>query len=66
MSERYEIRVQGALSDALLGAFPGLTAEVRGGETVLSGALDQAALHGVLDQIEALGIDLLEVRRPAD
>jgi hypothetical protein len=66
MSKRYEIRVRGALSDALLGAFPDLTAEVRGGETVLFGALDQAALYGVLDHIEALGIELLEVRQPAD
>jgi hypothetical protein len=31
---------------------------------VLSGALaDQAALYGVLTQIEALGLELLEVRR---
>jgi hypothetical protein len=31
---------------------------------VLSGVLaDQPALHGVLSQIEALGLELLEVRR---
>jgi len=31
---------------------------------VLHGVLpDQAALHGVLAQIEALGLELLEVRR---
>jgi hypothetical protein len=31
---------------------------------VLTGALcDQAALHGVLAEIEALGLELLEVRR---
>jgi hypothetical protein len=61
---RYEIRIKGALSDSLLGAFPDLHAELRGHETVLVGALpDQAALHGVLAQIEALGLVLLEVRR---
>ena len=41
-----------------------LRAERRGNLTVLSGVLaDQPALHGVLSQIEALGLELLEVRR---
>jgi len=70
MSDRptmYEIRIRGALSERLLGAFPGLQAETQGGETVLTGALaDQAALHGVLSEIEALGLELLEVRRRAE
>jgi hypothetical protein len=48
----------------MLGAFPELLAETRGDDTVLTGALtDQAALHGVLAQIEALGLELLEARR---
>ena len=35
-----------------------------GGDTVLTGPLpDRAALYGVLAQIEALGLELLEVRR---
>ena len=60
----YEIRVRGHLGATLLGAFPGLHAETQRGDTVLAGALpDQAALHGVLAQVEALGLDLLEVRR---
>jgi hypothetical protein len=60
----YEIRVRGLLGRTLLGAFPGLRARADGTETVLSGPLaDQAALHGVLDQIEALGLELLELRR---
>ena len=60
----YEIRVRGQLGEMLLGAFPGLHAQAKGAETVLSGALpDQAALHGVLAQIEALGLELLELRR---
>lgn len=66
----YRIRVRGALGETLLAAFPRLEAETLGGETVLSGTLpDQAALHGVLAEIEALGLELLEVqsaaRRPA-
>jgi hypothetical protein len=30
---------------------------------VLTGLLDRSALYGVLTEIEALGLDLLEVRR---
>jgi hypothetical protein len=60
----YEIRVSGLLGGMLLDAFPGLRAQTHGTETVLSGPLaDQAALYGVLAQIEALGLELLEVRR---
>ena len=60
----YEIRVRGLLSGMLLGAFPHLRARANGTETVLSGpVLDQAALYGLLAQIEALGLELLEVHR---
>lgn len=60
----YEIRVRGLLDGMLLGAFPDLRAQADGTETVLSGPLaDQAALYGLLAQIEALGLELLEVRR---
>lgn len=61
---QYVIRVRGVLSDRLLTAFPGLRSRAERGDTVLEGTLpDQAALHGVLAQIEALGLALLEVRR---
>jgi len=60
----YEIRVRGLLGGMLLDAFPDLRAQAHGTETVLTGALaDQAALYGLLAQIEALGLELLEVRR---
>jgi hypothetical protein len=63
---RYQIRVRGVLGETLLSAFPYLQAEARAGETVLAGVMfDQAALYGVLVQIEALGLELLEVRREA-
>ena len=63
---RYEIRVRGVLSDTLLEAFPGLQARTERGETMLSGELpDRAALHGVLAEIESLGLELLEVRSGA-
>ena len=60
----YEIRVRGRLGETLLEAFPGLRAQADGAETVLTGTLpDQAALHGVLAQIEALSLELLGLRR---
>ena len=61
---RYEIWVRGHLGETMRSAFPALRAQARGGDTVLTGPLrDQAALHGVLAEIEALGLELLEVRR---
>jgi hypothetical protein len=61
---RYEIRIRGILGESVAGAFPGLLARENRGETVLTGRLpDQAALHGVLAQIEALGLELIEIRR---
>ncbi len=60
----FEIHVRGQLSDRLLSAFPEMRARTRNHETLLTGALpDQSALHGVLARIEALGLELLEVRR---
>jgi hypothetical protein len=60
----YEIRVRGRLGDMLLVAFPDLRAQADGTETVLTGPLvDQAALYGVLAQLEALGLELLELHR---
>ena len=64
-TSQYEIRIRGQLSERLLGAFPEMEARAQNRETVLTGALpDQSALHGVLRRIEALGLELLEVRRP--
>ena len=61
---QYEIVVRGLLSETLLAAFPTLRAEAAEAETVLAGTLaDQAALYGVIAQIEALGLELIEVRR---
>jgi hypothetical protein len=62
-SARYLIRIDGHLGVTLLSAFPALASERQGSETVLTGTLDRAGLHGVLAEIEALGLDLLEVRQ---
>jgi hypothetical protein len=61
---RYQIRVRGALGRTIRAAFPALQAQAQEEDTVLTGTLaDQAALYGVLAQIEALGLELIEVRR---
>jgi hypothetical protein len=62
--QRYEICVHCHLGDTIRSAFPDLEARERGGDTTLSGVFaDQAALYGVLAQIERLGLELIEVRR---
>jgi hypothetical protein len=37
--------------------------ERHGAHTVLTGLLDRSALYGVLAEVEALGLDLVEVRQ---
>ena len=60
----YQFRIRGHLGATMLRAFPGLRAQTRGADTLLRGAVaDQSALHGVLAQIEALGLELLGLRR---
>ena len=62
--DQYEIRVRGRVTPALLARFEGLTSNVEPVETVLHGPLpDQAALHGVIDLVGRLGLELVEVRR---
>jgi hypothetical protein len=59
----YAIRIHGHLGDTVLLAFPALVSQRHGAHTVLTGRLDRSALYGVLAEIEALGLDLLEVRQ---
>jgi hypothetical protein len=66
--EHYEIRVEGRLGSSWADWFEGL--EIRDEPdvdgvcrtTLLSGTMDQAALHGTLSKIRDLGIRLLSVR----
>jgi hypothetical protein len=60
----YTIRIRGRLGATALSAFPTMEAEVTAGETVLTGLLeDRSAVFGVLMQIEALGLELIELRQ---
>jgi hypothetical protein len=60
---RYVIRIHGHLGATVLSAFPALVPQRHGADTVLTGLLDLSALYGVLAEIEALGLDLLEVHK---
>jgi hypothetical protein len=58
----YRIVVRSELGERFALAFEGMEVEVRGGQTVLTGeVIDQPHLHGILDRINGLGLDLLSV-----
>jgi hypothetical protein len=62
--DAYEIRIRGRLTPALVARFEGMSSELAPVDTVLHGPLeDQAALHGVIELIRALGLDLVDVRK---
>ena len=61
---RYRIFLGGGgLSTAICEAFEGFTIESNGVYTTLIADLDQAALHGTLNRIHSLDLDLVEVTR---
>ena len=60
----YAIRIRGRLGATALSAFPSMVSQVKGSETVLTGLLeDRSAVFGVLAHIEALGLELVELRQ---
>lgn len=61
---RYEIRVGGRIPALERPEFEGMSISEADGVTTLAGdVVDQAALHGMLDRIEILGLRLLEIRQ---
>jgi hypothetical protein len=66
-SPRYEFRIRGRLSEPVRARFETLESDVEPVDTVLHGPIrDQAELHGVIEQVQALGLELIEVRRLPD
>ena len=57
----YQITVIGSFGPATHEAFADMAVEVEPTMTVLSGNLDQRGLHGVLDRVRALGLELVEI-----
>lgn len=64
---RYRIVIRGELSDRFEAAFDDMSLERHEGNTVLVGDIvDQAHLHGLIEQIQALGFELLSVNPVED
>lgn len=60
----YSFRIRGHLGATTLAAFPEMVSQQRGHDCILTGVLtDHAALFGILAQIEALGLELVELRQ---
>jgi hypothetical protein len=60
----YEIRIRGRVSQTVLDTFDHMDSSVERVETILHGPVrDQAELHGLLHRLQALGLELVEVRR---
>ncbi|MEV7687570.1 hypothetical protein ACFW1F_16705 [Streptomyces bungoensis] len=61
---RYEIRVEGLMSETLTKAFPELDSVVMSGQTVLFGqVVDEAHLYGLLNRCQSLGLRVVEMRQ---
>jgi hypothetical protein len=59
----YQIIVRGELSRRYRTAFEGMTLVVGNGQTTITGpVLDQTHLHGLLDRVGALGLELVSVK----
>jgi phosphosulfolactate synthase (CoM biosynthesis protein A) len=64
MHALYEIRVKGRVTGALRDHFEEMGTRVEPGGTLFFGKVeDQAELHGLLDRIESVGLELIEIRR---
>ena len=60
----YQVCVKGHLDERWLRWLDGMTiSQQPNGETVISGEMDQASLHGVLNRIRDLGLELISVQR---
>jgi hypothetical protein len=65
-THRYLITVSGYLGEMGREAFGDFHIRSKATTTVLTGDLDQAALHGALMRIRSLGIELVDLSRLAD
>jgi hypothetical protein len=65
-THRYQLTVAGALGGTGREVFADLAIESNGAKTTLSGELDDAALYGMLNRVQMLGLELLELVRMPD
>ena len=59
----YELRLLGRIGPAAREGFANMGIRVEPTTTLLSGALDQPALHTLLEHLKVLGLEVLDVRR---
>ena len=63
----YALTFQGEAGKAVRAAFNDFDLSTKDGLTTLRADVpDQAALHGVIERIRALGLELVDVRREGD
>ena len=61
---KYTIVVRGELDDRFAHLFSGMGMERVDGTTVLTGrVIDQSQLHGFIERLEELGLELLSVKQ---
>lgn len=66
-ARNYAITLNGGAGAAVAAAFPECSISVGDDATVLRGTIeDQAALHGILQRIQDLGLVILEVRTTSE
>jgi hypothetical protein len=64
LEKAFEIRVRGAMTPEELEDFEQLSAVAVPAHTILTGPLpDQSALYGLINRLQALGLELMAVRR---
>jgi hypothetical protein len=61
--KRYEIRIVGGLKGDAVDAFAGYEVAFDGDVTMLFANLDNAGLHGLLERIRSLDLELVDVRQ---
>jgi hypothetical protein len=62
-SRNYEIHIRGELPIDAIAELRGLTLSVEPPQTTLCGEIrDQAALHGILNRLLGLGVELVDIR----
>jgi hypothetical protein len=60
---RYQVAVRGRLGEHLADAFEHLQLDTRADTSLLSGTFaDQSQLHGLLDHLHDLGVELVSVK----
>lgn len=61
---KYRIHIKGHLDERWMRHFEGLEIRLHpDGKTTISGWMDQSTLHGILNRIRDLGLELISVQR---